>query len=100
MAYLPTGSTSVGRAAALNMGNCPAMGLSGSPGWRPSLLALFVAQRARAGIAQEGKAVDAAMPVLPLDLHAGAGGDVDFTRFRICDWVHDDVWLAACESTL
>src|SRR5271165_2429522 len=36
MAYLPTGSTSVGFARALNMGNWPAIGLIGSPGWRPS----------------------------------------------------------------
>jgi hypothetical protein len=40
------------------------------------------------------------MPVLPLDVHASAGGDVDFARFRNCDWVHDDVGLAACKSTL
>src|SRR5450755_1689594 len=37
MPYLPTGSTSVGRASALNIGSAPAMGFRGSPGWRPSL---------------------------------------------------------------
>src|SRR5664279_762331 len=37
MPYLPTGSTSVGRASALNIGNAPATGFKGSPGWRPSL---------------------------------------------------------------
>src|SRR5271157_4645631 len=35
--YLPTGSTSVGRARALKIGSVPATGFSGSPGWRPSL---------------------------------------------------------------
>src|SRR5580700_2702306 len=36
MAYLPTGLTSVGRAAALNIGRAPATGLIGSPACRPS----------------------------------------------------------------
>src|ERR1035437_6906365 len=78
----------------LEHGQLPGDGLERIAGLAAILGALFLAQRARAGIAQEGKAVNAAMPVLPLDVHAGAGGDVDFNRFRICDWVHDDVWLA------
>src|SRR5215471_1262368 len=40
------------------------------------LVALLIAHRAWASVAQEGKAVGALMAVLPLDLHACAGGDV------------------------
>src|SRR5664280_2071891 len=78
----------------LEHGQRPRDGLKRVAGLAAVLGALFLAQRARAGIAQEGKAVNAPMPVLQLDVHTGAGGDVDFNRFRICDWVHD-VWLAA-----
>src|ERR1039458_10116264 len=78
----------------LEHGQLPGDGLKRVAGLAAVLGALFLAQRTRAGIAQKGKAVNAAMPVLPLDVHTGAGGDVDFNRFRICDWVHDDVLLA------
>src|ERR1039458_7761538 len=83
----------------LEHGQLPGDGLERIAGLAAILGAFFLAQRARAGITQEREAVTAAMPILPLDVHAGAGGDVDFTRFRNCDWVHDDVGLAACEST-
>src|SRR5271157_4481728 len=53
-------------------------------------LSFFLAERARTGIAQEWKAIDAAVAVFPLDVHAGTGGDIDFDGFRICNGVHDD----------
>jgi hypothetical protein len=52
------------------------------------LLALFVTQGARAGITQKRKAVNGAMAVLPLDLYARTGGDVNFDGFWIGNWVH------------
>src|SRR5262249_9791289 len=42
------------------------------------LLALVVTERARAGVAEENKAVVGFVAVLPLDVHAVAGGKVDF----------------------
>jgi len=42
------------------------------------LLALLIAQRAGAGITQEYKRIAAAVTVLPLDVHTGTGGLVDF----------------------
>ena len=45
--------------------------------------ALVVAQGAGTGVAQELKAVVAVVSVLPLDIDAAAGGDVNFHRFRI-----------------
>src|SRR5271170_7880380 len=63
------------------------------------LLALFVAQSAGAGIPQERKAIDAVMAVLPLDVHAGAGSDIDFDGFGICNQDHDD-WLSRVASLL
>src|SRR5260370_555464 len=48
-----------------------------------SLAPLFVAQRARAGIAQERKWVSGEVPVFPLNFHAGPGGQAHFDGFRI-----------------
>src|SRR5271157_2604171 len=42
------------------------------------LLSLFVAERTWTGIAQKRKAIDAAMAIFPLDVHAGTGSDIDF----------------------
>jgi hypothetical protein len=38
------------------------------------------------------------MAVFPVDLHASAGGDVNLTRFRNWDLVHDDVRPAQREA--
>jgi hypothetical protein len=43
-----------------------------------SLTAFFVAQGARAGIAQEGKRVMGKMPILPLDFHPGPRLELNF----------------------
>jgi hypothetical protein len=48
-----------------------------------SFAALFVAQSARAGIAQIHKVVMRAMAVLPFDVHTSAGGDVDLDGFGV-----------------
>ncbi len=52
------------------------------------LLSLLNTQSAGAGIAQEREAVHAAMAVLPLDFHAGAGGEVHFDGFWLCNLGH------------
>ena len=51
-------------------------------------LAFFVAQCAGAGIAKKRKRINAAMTVLPLDLHTGAGGYIHFYGFWIGNQVH------------
>src|SRR5450432_2478179 len=49
----------------------------------PRLAALFVAKRARAGVAQEGKCVRRKMSVLPLNLDPGPRLQMDFHGFRV-----------------
>src|SRR5919109_1006207 len=48
------------------------------------LATFFIAQGARTGISKEGKAVVRNMPVLPLDFHTGAGGNVHLHRLGFC----------------
>ena len=48
-----------------------------------ALIALFIAERAGAGIAQPGKAVMALVAVFPLDIQAGSGSYVDLNRLGI-----------------
>ena len=48
-----------------------------------SFAALFIAQSARAGIAQVRKFVMRAMAVLPFDVHTGPRGDVHFDGFGV-----------------
>ena len=46
-------------------------------GMAVSFGALLVTHRAGAGVAQVGEAIAGAVAVLPLDVHAGAGGQID-----------------------
>src|SRR5581483_10442489 len=50
---------------------------------KPCLAPLFVAKSAGAGIAQVGEGVTAEMPVLPVNLHTRARGQVDLHGFGV-----------------
>ncbi len=49
------------------------------------IIALFGAGSAGAGVAQPLEAIVRAMAVVPLNVHAGAGGDIDLDGFGIDD---------------
>jgi hypothetical protein len=53
-----------------------------------SFTTFFIAQSAGAGIPQKAETVGGDMPVLPLDFHAGAGGDVHLDRLGFCPRLH------------
>src|SRR4029079_17835251 len=53
-----------------------------------ALLALFIAQRAGAGVAQVCERVLRAVALGPFDVHACSCGQVYFYRLWICRWCH------------
>ena len=83
MAYLPMPSAETGRAAALNMGKAPGAAVFGDCPCAALFPAFIVAHSARAGVAQEYEVVVRAVAVVPLDVHARAGGQAHFHRLGI-----------------
>jgi len=73
----------------LEHGQRPGRGFGRLPGLAAGFRAFFVTQSAGAGIAQEGKRVMRAMSVLPLDVHARAGGQAHFNRLGIRTGHHE-----------
>lgn len=66
--------------------------LGGFAGAAMMIVALFRAGGAGAGVAQPLKAKVRAMAVVPLDIHSGTGGDVDFDGLGI-DHGHIDKYI-------
>jgi len=68
---------------------CSGYWLDGIAGLTAILPAFFIAQSARACVAQKRKAVEAVVSVLPHNIYAGAGADVDLHGFGIGGRFHD-----------
>jgi len=72
----------------LEHGQRPRRGFRGLSRLLMGLRPLLVAERARTGIAQEGKRIVRLMSILPLDIETGAGAQVHFYRLGVCHCRH------------